>query len=127
MTLLSVHPKCSGVGTRSVSPASWRWADHSSVRAAAKNERRLCENLPTNFGVAEAGRLDVVAVLSNLAQGQDIDISSKVPQLRRLLVDESQLQLSSVVLGSGAAGKVVEGSYQGREVRCSCLGVYPLN
>jgi hypothetical protein len=42
--------------------------------------------------------------------------SSKNPVLSRLWLDEQELELSSIVLGSGAAGQVVAGTYEGREV-----------
>ena len=72
--------------------------------------------LPCNYGLLDAARLGTAAKSSNSLGGGTSNSSSGLQQR----LDESKLQLSCTVLGSGTTGQVVLGTIQGTPVRgCS--------
>jgi hypothetical protein len=82
-----------------------------------KTERRLVSNLPRNYGLVDAARLDLTAAFSCLEVGSS-------SELQRILLDDRELRLSDVAIGSGATRTVVEGSYEGQPVSAAqqCVG-----
>jgi hypothetical protein len=77
-----------------------------------KPERRLVSNLPRNYGLVDAARLDLTAAFSGL----DVGSSSSSVELQRILLDDRELRLSAVTIGLGATSTVVEGTYEGQPV-----------
>lgn len=75
-------------------------------------DSRQVSQLPRNFALVEALKLDLEA--DALARGLNVG--------RELWLDERELELSNTELGSGASGRVVEGTYQGKEVS-TCTAV----
>jgi len=77
-------------------------------------DERAVSGLPTNHTLVDALRLDLVTAYKGLMPSSSSSGSSA--QVARLWLDDTALQLSSTVLGHGATGHVVEGSYEGRPV-----------
>lgn len=81
-------------------------------------DARPVSDLPRNYGLADAARLDVVAQLSSLSVREGMDSAR---QLAEKWLDASELELSTTEIGRGATSQVVEGTYKGRPVRGSAV------
>lgn len=78
-------------------------------------------DLPRNYGLVDAARLDVAAQLRSLSVREGDRGARQLATLAKLWLDASDLELSRTVIGRGATEPVVEGTYEGRPVRSSVV------
>jgi hypothetical protein len=82
--------------------------------------------VPRNFQLIEAINLEAEAWLQGLitqfSSNSSAMANSSSPDLSRMWLVSDELQLSSTVLGSGAMGQVVAGTYAGHQVSIYCSG-----
>jgi hypothetical protein len=70
---------------------------------------RRVADVPQNYSLMEAVQVEATAQVRKLEPSTS---SSNLPQRHRLWLDERLLQLSSVELGKGRTGKVIQGVLQ---------------
>lgn len=97
---------------------------HDPIRCplCGKVDSRAAAQLPRNYGLVDAAKLDISALLGGLAAREAGSSSNRdtcddsTRQLLKLWLNESDLRLSDNVLGRGATAQVVEGTYAGHPV-----------
>jgi hypothetical protein len=86
-------------------------------------EIRCISDIPKNLELIETLKLEAAARFEGLRLESSSSIANRSsPVLSRMWLEEDELQLSATVLGAGAMGQVVAGTYEGREVSIYCSG-----
>lgn len=84
-----------------------------------QHDKRPVSDLPRNYELVDAARLDLSELLNGISVSSadaSADPTQPLQRIQRIWLDGCDLQLSEVELGRGATSRVVEGTYQGRQV-----------